>query len=281
MNRIAERDVRPWELPVWKPAEARGGILLYLVTIHVLGVMGLVLFPVPDARVLIMTLFWTGLGGLGTSVCYHRLLAHRALRLNIALEQVLIFCAIFNGSGAPGTWVAYHRHHHSYADTSKDISSPQHGGFWWAHLGWLYQSPPADIERWCPELNKGRYNRWEHAERPIVVLSLLCGLALGWQGFFWIGAIRLVYSLHMQCFVNSLAHLPRAGETNSARNIWWLGPLQMTAWGENWHRNHHASPGCARLGLHWWEVDIGSYFIYFLESVGLATGVKRPKGRRR
>jgi stearoyl-CoA desaturase (delta-9 desaturase) len=101
-------------------------------------------------------------------------------------------------------------------------------------------------------------------------------LVFGWQGFFWIGAIRLVYSLHMQCFVNSLTHLDHSDEGDSSQNIWWLGPLQLTAWGENWHKNHHANAGSARLGLRWWQPDIGWYLIYALEMVGLASNVKRP-----
>src|SRR3989441_8922112 len=38
--------------------------------------------------------------------------------------------------------------------------------------------------------------------------SICIGLILGfgWMGFFWMGAIRLVYSLHMQCLVRSEEH---------------------------------------------------------------------------
>jgi fatty-acid desaturase len=59
---------------------------------------------------------------------------------------------------------------------------------------------------------------------------------MGWEGFFWIGAIRLVYVLHFQMFVNSLLHMtPGLHEgVDSSRNLWWLGPLQLGAWGEDW-----------------------------------------------
>jgi stearoyl-CoA desaturase (Delta-9 desaturase) len=114
-------------------------------------------------------------------------------------------------------------------------------------------------------------------EVPVILLSLFGGLALGWQGFFWLGAIRLVYSLHMQCFVNSLTHMGHSQEGDSSKNVWWLGPLQLTAWGENWHRNHHNNAGSARLGLRWWQTDIGWYVICALEAAGLASKVKRPR----
>jgi len=97
------------------------------------------------------------------------------------------------------------------------------------------------------------------------------------MGFFWMGAIRLVYSLHMQCLVNSLTHLNKVEEGDSSMNVWWLGPFQLTAWGENWHRNHHTHAGSARLGLRWYQTDIGWYFIWMLEAVGLAHSVKRPR----
>ena len=144
---------------------------------------------------------------------------------------------MFNGSGAPGTWVAYHRHHHSHTDTPEDISSPQQGGFWWAHLRWLYQSPPADLQKWCSELTAGCTSSGG-AEAGDLLPRLRP--RLGWQGFFWIGAIRLVYSLHMQCLVNSLTHLGHSDEGDSGAGclFWWLGPLQFTASvGDNWHRN--------------------------------------------
>jgi fatty-acid desaturase len=280
MSQTAIDEVRPWEQPFWKPAPAKAPILVYLVLIHLLAVIGLILFPLPNLKVLSAALVLTGLGGLGTTVCYHRLLAHRTFKVNKFVEHALIFWAMFNGSGAPGSWVAYHRHHHSHTDTPDDISSPKQGGFWWAHLRWLYQSAPANPQRWCPELSRGAYKFWERAEVPMILISLFCGLVLGWQGFFWIGAIRLVYSLHMQCLVNSLTHLSHSEDRDSSANVWWLGPLQLAAWGENWHRNHHTYAGSARLGLRWWQIDIGWYFICLLESVGLARGVKRPTMRK-
>lgn len=277
MSETGIHEIRPWEQPFWKPVRGRGSVLFYLVLIHVLAVIGLILFPLPSLKVLGVTLLLTFLGGLGTTVCYHRLLAHRTLKLNKFVEHFLIFWAVSSGSGAPASWVAFHRHHHSCPDTPDDISSPKQGGFWWAHLRWLYQSAPADQQKWCPELTRGMYKFWSYAEAPMLLLFLCGGAVFGWQGFFWIGAIRLVYMLHMQCFVNSLTHLDHSEERDSSKNVWWLGPLQLAAWGENWHRNHHSNAGSARFGQRWWQPDIGWYFICAMESIGLASGVKRPR----
>jgi len=277
MSHTSIQQIRPWHRPFWKPSPGKTTILIYIVLIHVLAAIGFILYPLPSLKVLGVSLLFAGMGGIGTTVVYHRLLAHRTLKLNKFVEHFLIFWAVFNGGGAPASWVAYHRHHHSRTDTPEDISSPKQGGFWWAHLRWLYQSAPSDPQKWCPDLDRGLYKFWTQAETPMLLLSIACGIFLGWQGFFWIGAIRLVYGLHVQCVVNSLTHLGHSDEGDSSMNIWWLGPLQFTAWGENWHRNHHTNAGSARLGLHWWQPDIGWYFIWTMEAIGLATNIKRPK----
>lgn len=277
MTETVTQDARPWERPFWKPTRGKEFIFFYLVLIHVLAVVGVILFPLPSLKVIGWTLLVTLLGGLGTTVCYHRALSHGTVKLNKAVEHFLIFWTMFNGSGAPGSWVAYHRHHHANSDTPEDISSPTHGGFWWAHLRWLYQSARADKKRWAPELDRGIYRFWTYAEVPVILLSIFCGLLFGWEGFFWMGAIRLVYSLHMQCFVNSLTHLGKQDANDTSQNVWWLGPLQLAAWGENWHHNHHTNAASARLGLRWWQIDVGWYFIWTLEMIGLANNVRRPR----
>ena len=278
MSELSIAESRPWEQPIWKPAPGKWPVLAFLVLIHALALAGVILFPLPGWKVFGVALALMILGGFGTTVVYHRMLAHRTLKLNKGVENFLTFWAMFNGSGNPASWVAYHRLHHSHVDTPDDISSPTQGGFWWAHLRWLYQTPMADTKRWCPDLRTPSYRMWSLVEMPLIVVSLSSGLllGLGWAGFFWVGAVRLVYALHLQCLVNSLTHLGEGADGDHSQNVWWLGPFQLAAWGENWHRNHHSYAGSARLGLRWWELDMGWYLILMLEAVGLASHVKRP-----
>ena len=148
MYKTTINEIRPWEQPFWRPARGKRVVLFHLLLIYVLAVVGLILFPLPSMRILGLTLLLTAFGGFGTTICYHRMLAHRTLKMNKAIEHLLVFWAMFNGSGAPASWVAYHRLHHARTDTPEDISSPKQGGFWWAHLRWLYQSAPEDKKRW-------------------------------------------------------------------------------------------------------------------------------------
>jgi stearoyl-CoA desaturase (delta-9 desaturase) len=277
MSRSAFAERHPWTLPWWKTEGENFWVLVYIFMVHVLSIVGLVLFTIPGWPVFLSALAVAALGGLGTTVGYHRALAHRAVKLNPVVEQFLILCAVFNGSGAPSTWIANHRNHHANSDTVDDVSSPRHGGFWWAHLRWLYQWEASSMQKWCPDLIQKKYMFWARIQIPIVAVSLVFGYFLfGWAGFFWLGPMRLLYCLHMQCFVNSLLHLKPGlpDGIDSSQNIWWLGPLQVTAWGENWHGNHHAYPASASFSRHWWQIDIGWYVIRGLRAMGLASSVR-------
>ena len=167
----------PWTRPWWQYSEGNGPVLFYIVIVHALALIGLILYPLPDWRVLVAALAVASMGGVGTSVCYHRSLSHRALRLHPAVENVLIFFTIFNASGEPMSWVANHRHHHAKSDTAEDVSSPRHGGFWWAHIRWIYQWSGSDVRRWCPDLDQRRYRIWRRLQIPIITLSICGGLA--------------------------------------------------------------------------------------------------------
>jgi fatty-acid desaturase len=266
----------PWTAPWWKPAKGDGPTFFYIVLIHALALIGLVFFPMPGWKVIVATVAIGWLGGLGVTVGYHRALAHTALRLHPVVRHLLIFFAMFGGSGSPDSWTANHRQHHARVETPEDISSPWIGGFWWAHLRWLWQAGPVPLDRWCPDLDKPQYRFWSRIQIPLLAVSLFFGLAFGVAAFFWLGPMRLVASLHAQCFVNSIAHMRegrKPGE-DSSQNIAWLAPIHFFQ-GENWHGNHHAKPSSARFGWRPWEIDFGYYAILLLERLGLATGVKR------
>jgi fatty-acid desaturase len=271
-----------WERP-WYKTDANGApILFWISLIHVTALIGLVLYPLPPWPVLVGAVAIMFLGGLGTTVGYHRAIAHRSVTLNPWVQNVLIFFAVFNGSGNPLSWAAHHRLHHAKADTPEDISSPLWGGFWWSHMRWLWQMTTAPIERYCTDLNTLSYRAWRVVQGPILALSYLGGLYFGWAAFFWLGAIRLCFALHAQSFVNSICHTEpgiQPGQ-DSSRNVKWLALVHLFQ-GENWHRNHHARPGSARLGWNWRQPDAGWLVIIALERLGLATDVRRPGDRRR
>jgi stearoyl-CoA desaturase (delta-9 desaturase) len=242
--------------------------------IHVTALVGVIMFPLPGWRILLGALALVWVGGIGTTVCYHRAIAHRALKLKPWASTILTFFAVFNGSGAPVSWASGHRLHHASADTEDDISSPRQG-FWWAHLRWLWQAQIPPVERYCADLNRPMFTTWTYLQGPILALSFFGGLHFGLAAFFWLGAIRLVFALHAQCFVNSVCHTEPgvADGEDSSRNVPWLALMHLMQ-GENWHRNHHSRPGLARLGWTWRQPDAGYLVIRALEKIGAATDVR-------
>ncbi|HXI02462.1 MAG TPA: fatty acid desaturase [Candidatus Saccharimonadales bacterium] len=271
-------ETHPWARSLWRPAPGERRTLLWIILIHATAIAGVFLSPAPSTGIFLGALALTWLGGIGTTVCYHRALAHRALKLNRHLERVLTFLTVLNGSGTPLSWIANHRLHHAKSDTAEDVSSPAIGGFWWAHLRWLWQVKQSPASVYCPDLQAAGLGVWERLQPFILALSYLGGLAFGLAGFFWLGAFRLVFSLHAQCFVNSICHMGSgapAGE-DSSRNVPWLAAVHLLQ-GENWHRNHHAQPASARLGLRPLQVDAGWWVILALERCGLAAEVRRPR----
>jgi fatty-acid desaturase len=142
---ICDRPVHPSEWPWWRSTRQDAMVLPWFILIHLTAVVGLILFPLPGWRVFLGAFALAWLGGIGTTVCYHRAIAHHSLRLNPVVRTVLIACAMFNGSGSPITWAASHRAHHAFTDAPGDVSSPALHGFWWAHLRWLWQAEAPSV----------------------------------------------------------------------------------------------------------------------------------------
>jgi fatty-acid desaturase len=269
--------LRPWREPWWRATPGDGPVLFYMILIHVGAAAALVLAPLPGWPVALVAYGLHFLGGLGTTVCYHRAIAHRTVKLHPAVRHVLIFFAMFNGSGAPLSWAAYHRLHHAKSDTPEDISSPRVGGFWWSHLRWLWQAGAPPIQKYCKEIDRPGYRFWGRMQIPMLVLAVFGGLPFGLAAFLWVGPLRLVWALHAQCFVNSICHMRKVNRPDeaTAKNVVWLA-LMHGFQGENWHQNHHDRPGSARLGFTPAQIDVGWYAILALEKLGLATEVRRP-----
>jgi stearoyl-CoA desaturase (delta-9 desaturase) len=285
--------MQPWRRSWFYTARGDEPTLGWMILIHLTTVIGLVLFPLPGWRIALTAWGLYFLGGLGTTVAFHRALSHKTLKLNPVVRDVLIFFAMMNGSGSPLSWVANHRLHHAKSDTPEDVSSPRVGGFWWSHLRWLWQAGAAPVQKYCKELNTPAYQKWTRLQIPLFAMAFLLGLPFGLYfaapshglaaehpvlaAMFWIGPIRLVWALHAQCFVNSICHLrpgvPMGEQT--ARNLPWLGVMHAFQ-GEQWHQNHHDRPGSARLGFGRGQLDVGWLTIVALEKLGLAKDVRRP-----
>jgi fatty-acid desaturase len=244
-------------------------------------------------------------GGLGITLCYHRLLTHRGFVCPKWLEYSFAILGVCAMQDTPARWVAVHRRHHEHADQREDPHSPL-VGFFWGHVGWMLVEN-ADLvrlsiyDRYAKDILRDRfYRRLERTYLyPTIVITswvvffiggfvtgMLNGsgmaeaLQFGGSLLIWGVFVRAVLVWHMTWLVNSASHLwgYRTYKTNDkSRNNW---VVALLTGGEGWHNNHHADPRSARHGHHKWEFDGIFLVICALEKIGLASKVVRPGQRR-
>jgi stearoyl-CoA desaturase (delta-9 desaturase) len=246
-------------------------------------------------------------GTLGINLCYHRLLAHRSLKVPRWLERTLAIVALCSLEDTPARWVANHRLHHAHSDDPEDPHSPRRG-IAWSHMGWLFRRVPQRkgwvfLDRYARDiLADGFFRSLErHPTATVWIYALhtaaywTVGLLVGrWWGGDWAAGyacaarcvvwgvlVRTVLVWHITWSVNSLTHLfgyrTYATDEDSRNN--WL--IALVAMGEGWHNNHHHDPASASVQHCWWEIDVTYYVILLLERVGLATDVIAPRHVRR
>jgi stearoyl-CoA desaturase (delta-9 desaturase) len=219
---------------------------------------------------------------LGISLCFHRALTHRSLRLVKPFEYLLAIFGTLALQGDPIRWVAVHRKHHAHADQEGDPHSI-HGGFRWAHLEWVYRhniALPTDEEmlHFAPDLYAQRFYRvLRYLSVPLQVALGVGLFALGGWSWVILGIfVRLAISYHSTWLVNSASHMLgyRTYQTGDrSTNCWWVAVI---SWGEGWHNNHHAFPFSARHGLRWFEIDMTWWHVRILALLRLADQVKVP-----
>jgi stearoyl-CoA desaturase (delta-9 desaturase) len=256
-------------------------VLAWIALIHLTAVVGLILYPLPGWPLLLGAIGLTFLAGAGATICYHRALAHRSLELHPAVQALLIFFTMLGGVTPPGEWIPNHRFHHANTDAESDPSSPVWRGLWSSHVAWFWEAGTSIDAKYSADLHAFSVEIWERLLAPMFLLAFFGGVFAGPRAFFWLGAIRLVFTFHANSFVNSICHTQPdtvPGE-DSSRNVWWVS-FWLLGLGENWHRNHHTSPSSARIGWGWRQLDLGYLLILALEKAGLATDVRHFRRNR-
>jgi stearoyl-CoA desaturase (delta-9 desaturase) len=219
---------------------------------------------------------------LGISLCFHRVLTHRSLRLRKPFEYLFAIFGTLALQGDPIRWVSVHRKHHAHADHQGDPHSI-HSGFKWAHMDWIYRHNIAlpsneEMRHFAPDLYaEPFYRALEYLNLPLQVALGLGLFAIGgWSWVVWGTFVRLAVTYHETWLVNSAAHTLgyRTYQTpDQSTNCWWVA---LISWGEGWHNNHHAFPFSARHGLRWFEIDMTWWHVRILAFLRLADRVKVP-----
>ncbi len=257
------------------------GIALLLIHVVALGVFLPAFFSWWAIVVFAVTSYLTG--GLGVTLCFHRTLSHRSVRLRKPVEYFTALLGTLAFQGDPINWVATHRVHHAHSDQEGDPHSTRKG-FGWAHIEWLYkpnQNIPRtneEFKKYCPDLWDDPFYRFLHVAHvplQIALAGVLFAMG-GWPFVFWGIFGRLVFAYHSTWLVNSATHMfgyRTYKTTDRSTNSWWVALLSF---GEGWHNNHHAFPYSARHGMAWYEVDMTWWTIRFFALLRLADKVRVP-----
>jgi stearoyl-CoA desaturase (delta-9 desaturase) len=237
---------------------------------------------------------------LGVTVGFHRYFTHGAFKARRGLRIALAVTGSMALQGPVIGWVADHRRHHAFADREGDPHSPWRfgtspaalvKGFWYAHMGWMFERDRTNPKRFAPDLLADPDIRIVDRLFPVLtVVSLVLPAVLGglitmsWWGaltaFFWASLVRVAALHHVTWSVNSICHLigdrPFESRDKSA-NFW---PLAILSCGESWHNSHHADPTGARHGVGRGQLDISARLIWAFEKLGWVSDVRWPRPDR-
>ena len=211
---------------------------------------------------------------------YHRYFAHRSYKTSRAFQLVLAVLGSMSMQNGPIWWASVHRRHHKHSDQAGDPHSPVRHGFWYAHVGWVFDRtvPLARDESTVQDLLRYPELRWvdRHDWVPLAAFAVACFAIGGASGLVWGFVVGTMALFHSTMLINSLAHLwgsRRYATTDGSRNN---GLLALLTFGEGWHNNHHRYMSSARQGFFWWEIDVTYYLLRLLQALRLVWDVREP-----
>lgn len=252
---------------------------------HVGALAAIPFFSTRNLAVAALLYFVTGC--LGITLTYHRMLAHRTFAVPKWLERILATCGALAMEGGPIKWIGHHRMHHAHADTDLDPHDSRRG-FFYCHVGWTFLYKPAfdDPERqrkFARDIYNDPYYRWlDTTPGMLIPQAILAGILFlvaggGTAGLgliLWGVCLRMILVYHATWLVNSATHFfgyKNYAVDDMSRNTWWVA---LFGFGEGWHNNHHAHPGCVEAGHKWWEFDLTMGVVRLLNSLGLVSKMK-------
>ena len=248
----------------------------------------------------VIALVFYMISGLGITVGFHRYFTHGSFKAKTGLRVAMAIAGTLAIEGPVITWVSDHRRHHKYSDKEGDPHSPwRYGtsigalskGFFYAHVGWLFDPNQTSQEKFSPDLLADRrikaVDRWFPGLVAVTLLlpPLIGGLwGMSWKGaltaFLWASLVRVCLLHHVTWSINSICHTFGNEEfevRDRSRNVAWLAILSF---GESWHNLHHADPTCARHGVLKGQIDSSARTIWIFEKLGWAYDVRWPDEER-
>ena len=232
---------------------------------------------------------WTMFGilyvmtGLGITVGYHRLMAHRSFDCPNWVKTGFLIAGGWALENSAFKWAADHIRHHAHTDQEHDPYNAQRG-FWYSHCGWLFFTDGHANEKYASRLRQDPVVMWQHRYYLPIVLSGL-GLTFavgflynGWMGglgcFLLAGVGRTFAVLNSTFCINSICHLWGSqphGQADSSRDSWLVS---LVTFGEGYHNYHHTYQSDYRNGPRWYNFDPSKWLIFMLSKIGLASSLR-------
>ena len=228
--------------------------------------------------------------GIGITVGYHRLIAHRSFECRDWVKVALLVLGGWALENSAYRWCADHVRHHTRCDQDEDPYNAKRG-FWHSHLLWIfYKSRPELNEKYEAQFRKDPLVIWQHRYYvPIVLSGLVFPFAVGalyggWLSglgcFLLAGVGRTFLVLNSTFCINSVCHLwgdqPHT-KADSSRDNWVVSLLTL---GEGYHNYHHAHQRDYRNGPRWYNFDPSKWLIFSLSMVGMAWNLYRVSPER-
>jgi len=214
----------------------------------------------------------------------HRYFAHRSFKTSRTFQLLLaLLGACFFGD--PIGFSGRHRLHHRQSDTERDIHDPRRG-FWHAWMGRLLDEGYSEQEILAATRDLAAYPEllWLHRYFPAV--GILSAALVWWAGGYTMlaagyGLSCCLIAVHGASAINFFGHTAanrRYHTPDRSSNNAFLGVVMF---GEGWHNNHHHSPGAARAGFLWYEVDVLYYMLRVLDRLGLVWDLREAPAAAR
>jgi len=228
--------------------------------------------------------------GLGITVGYHRLLAHRSFDCPNWVKGCLLVAGGWALENSALTWAAAHIRHHAWCDQEADPYNAQRG-FWYSHVGWIFfKDPYANDKRSMSRLLQDPLVLWQHRYyAPLVLSGLFLPFVVGYLYNGWVGGLgcfllagvgRTFFVLNSTFCINSICHLwGRQPHTraDSSRDSW---VVSLLTFGEGYHNYHHAHQRDYRNGPRWYNFDPSKWMIFGLSKIGAAWNLCRVQPER-
>ena len=224
------------------------------------------------------------ISGLGITVGYHRLMAHRSFKCANWVKRGLLIAGGLALQNSALKWAADHVRHHARCDKEEDPYNAKLG-FWYSHCGWLFWKDPYRSEKYATRLKQDPLVLWQHRHYYTIVISgLVLPLVLGFLYDGWLGGLscfllaglgRTFFVLNSTFFINSICHLWGSqphGTSDSSRDSWLVSVLTF---GEGYHNYHHMYQSDYRNGPKWYNFDPSKWLIWSLSKLGFAYDLRR------